>query len=60
MRQIRVRPASHTACYVDSLPTQMTEQDGQLVTGLQAAGTDGRTEQELRRRLAHTLFISAT
>jgi hypothetical protein len=45
---------------VDSLRIQMTEQDGQLVTGLRAAGTDGRTEQELRRRLAHTLFISAT
>jgi hypothetical protein len=35
-------------------------QDGRLVTGLQATGTDGRTEQELRRRLAHALFISAT
>jgi hypothetical protein len=31
-----------------------------LVTGLQATGTDGRTEQELRRRSARTLFISAT
>jgi hypothetical protein len=55
-----VRPASHTACYMDSLRIQMTEQDGRMVTGLHATGTDGRTEQELRRRLAHTLFISAT
>jgi hypothetical protein len=38
----------------------LTEQDGRMVTGLQATGTDGRTEQELRRRLAHTLFIPAT
>jgi hypothetical protein len=45
---------------VDSLRIQMTEQDGRMVTGLQATGTDGRTEQELRWRLAHTLFISAT
>jgi uncharacterized protein YggU (UPF0235/DUF167 family) len=60
MRQIRVRPASHTAYYVDSLGIQMTEQDGQLVVELQATGTEGRAEQELGRRLARTLFISAT
>ena len=60
-----VRPASRTACYVDSLRIQMTEQDGRMVTGLQATATDGRTEQELRRAIsAHLIyfstFISAT
>jgi hypothetical protein len=49
-----------SACYVDSLRTRITEQDGQLVIELRATGTDGRTEQELGRRLAHALFISAT
>ena len=34
-------PAIHTARHVDSLRTQMTEQDGRMVTGLQATATDG-------------------